>query len=154
MSTTTERTPFIAPLVDKAAQFIKERGAAAISELAEYLSAAGINVSGDAELTGEELAYYWRREELQILPVIASGSGEFVWTIAALLVNRTVDLDTSNLALLKLTWYGDLEASEQKRVKSHAEGHLAQALRRGDGRVPEALHRAWRKPKANADVAP
>lgn len=127
MALTTERRPFIAPLVDSAAQFIKERGAAAVSELAVYLSAAGVNVSGDAELTGEELAYRWGREELVALPVIASGSTEFVRTIAALLVNLTVDLDATNPALLKLTWGGrfdaHLEASKSNRYKSRTGGH-------------------------------
>jgi hypothetical protein len=127
MALTTERTPFIAHLVDSAEQFIKERGAAAVSELAVYLSAAGVNVSGDAELTGEDLAYRLDRQELLALPVIASGSIEFVRTIAALLVNRTVDLDATNPALLKLTWDGrwdaHREASKPNRYKSRTGGH-------------------------------
>jgi hypothetical protein len=80
-------------VTDIAAEFIKRRGAATVSELAVYLSAAGVNVRGDNEFAGEELAYLWRkRQEVPALPVIASGSTAFVRTIAALLVNRTVDL--------------------------------------------------------------
>ena len=106
MSTTTERTPFIAPLVDNAAQFIKERGAVTVSELAEYLSAVGVTVRGDAELTGEELAYFWDRKQFLALPVIASGSAIFLRIVEALLVNRSVHLDATNPALAKLTWDG------------------------------------------------
>ena len=106
MRKTTERKPFIAPVVDNAAQFIRERGAVTVGELAEYLSAA---------LTGEQLAYWWRqpRREFLGLPVIDSGSIEFVRTIAALLVNRTVDLDATDPALLKLTWDGRWEAHRE-----------------------------------------
>src|ERR1700757_4351669 len=111
MSTTRERKPFIAPVIDIAAEFVKKRGAATVSELAVYLSAAGVNVRGDDEFAGEELAYLWRRrQEVPALPVIASGSTAFVRTIAALLVNRTVDLDVTNPALLKLTWDGRWDA--------------------------------------------
>ena len=135
------RTPFIAPVVDIAAQFIKKRGAITVSELAVYLSAAGLNVSGDAELTGEELMYLWpRRKEAPALPVIrsgrtgfaarpviASGRPEFVRTIAALLVNRTVDLDATNPALIKLTWDGPwdahFEASTPVEDESRTAGH-------------------------------
>jgi hypothetical protein len=128
MSTSTERKPFIAPVVDIAAQFIRKRGAVTVSELAIYLSAAGLNVSGDAELTDEELGYLWRqRNEVPAQPVIASGSAEFVQAIAALLVNRTVDLDATNPALLKLTWDGrwdaHREASTPVKDKSRTAGH-------------------------------
>jgi len=127
MSTTTEIKPFIVHVVDNAAQFIKERGAVTVSELAEYLTAAGVTVRGDAELTGEELAYFQGREELLALPVIASGSTELVRTVAALVVNRTVDLDATNPALLKLTWDGRWdayrEASPPKKYKSRTGGH-------------------------------
>jgi hypothetical protein len=107
------RKPFIAPVVDIAAQFIKQRGAVTVSELAVYLSAAGINVRGDDEFAVPEL------------PVIASGSTEFVRTIAALLVNRRFDLDATNPALLKLTsrWYDDREASTPMKDNSHTGGH-------------------------------
>jgi hypothetical protein len=146
MSTTTERKPFIAPVVDNAAQFIKKRGAVTVSELAEYLSAAGINVSGDAELTGEELAYRWRRKKFLELPVIASGSIEFVRTIAALLVNRTVDLDASNPALLKLTWDGRWdahhEAPQPKRHKSRTGGHYHVLIVRDPG-GPQQVAECW-----------
>jgi hypothetical protein len=137
MSTTTQRKPFIAPLVDGAAQFIKEHAAVTVSELAEYLSAAGVNVCGDYEFTGEELAYFKGRKKSHLgrrgvrdfldLPVIASGSNEFVRTIAALLVNRTVDLDAINPSLLKLTWVGrwdaHFEASPPMKDKSRTGGH-------------------------------
>jgi hypothetical protein len=128
MSTTTERKPFIAPVIDNAAQFIKERGAVTVSELAEYLSAADVNISGDTELTGEELAYWWRkcRPEFLGLPVIAFGSTEFVRTIAALLINRTVDLDATNPAVLKLTWdgrWGAHRESQPNIYKSRTGGH-------------------------------
>jgi hypothetical protein len=127
VSTTTERTPFIKPLIDSAAQFIKERGAVTVSELAEHLTAAGVNVRGDAELTGEELAYLRNRQEFLALPVIASGSTEFVRITAALLVNRTVDLDATNPALTKLTWDGRWdayrEASPPKKHRSLTGGH-------------------------------
>jgi hypothetical protein len=130
------RTPFIAPVVDIAAQFIKNRGAVTVSELAVYLSAAGVNVVGDAEFAGEELAYllgqseelaYLLGKEVPALPVIASGSTEFVRTIAALLVNRRFDLDATNPALLKLTWDGrwddDREASTPMKDKSRTGDH-------------------------------
>jgi hypothetical protein len=122
------RKPFIAPVVDLAAQFIKKRGAVTVSELAVYLSAAGVNVRGDDEFAGEELAYFWpTREEVPALPVIASGSTEFVRTIAALLVNRTVDLDATNPALPKLTWDGRWDAhraaSTPVKDKSRTAGH-------------------------------
>src|ERR1700741_4702397 len=119
------RKPFIAPVVDVAAHFINKRGAVTVSELAVYLSAAGVNVRGDDEFAGEELAYLWRRKkEVPALPVIASGSTQFVRTIAALLVNRTVDLDATNPALLKLTWDGLWYApSTPMKVKNRARGH-------------------------------
>jgi hypothetical protein len=122
------RKPFIVPVVDIAAQFIKKRGAVTISELAIHLSAAGVNVRGGDEFAGEELAPLWRRrKEVPAVPVIASGSTEFVRTIAAVLVNRTVDLDATNPAVLKLTWDGrwddDREASTPMKDKSRTGGH-------------------------------
>ncbi|CPR10491.1 hypothetical protein BN971_01880 [Mycobacterium bohemicum DSM 44277] len=60
-------------------------------------------------------------------PVIASGSSEFVRTIAALLVNRTVELDATSPALLKLTWEGrrdtNREVSTPMKDKSRTGGH-------------------------------
>ncbi|CPR10492.1 hypothetical protein BN971_01881 [Mycobacterium bohemicum DSM 44277] len=64
MSTTRERKPFIAPVIDVAAEFIKKRGAVTVSELAVYLSAVGVNVRGDDEFTGKELAYLSRYGEV------------------------------------------------------------------------------------------
>lgn len=146
MSTTTERTPFIAPLVDNAAQFIKEHGAVTVSELAEYLTAAGVNVRGDAELTGEELAYLWDRKQFLGLPAIASGSTEFVRIMAALLVNRTVDLDATNPALAKLTWDGRRdayrEASPLTKEKSRTGGHYHVLTVRDPGE-PRQIAECW-----------
>jgi len=146
MSTTTERTPFIAPLVDNAAQFIKERGAVTVSELAEHLSAADVTVRGDAELTGEELAYLWDRKQLLALPVIASGSAIFVRIVEALLVNRSVHLDATNPALAKLTWDGrrdaSREASPSMRDTSRTGGHYHILTVRDPG-GPQQIAECW-----------
>jgi hypothetical protein len=142
LSTTTEGTPFIAPLVDSAAQFIRERGAAAISELAEYLSAAGVNVSGDAELTGNELAYRWGREKFLALPVIASGSVEFVRITAALLVNRGVQLDVADPAVAKLEWDARRSASSPTKEKSRTGGHYHILTVRDSG-GPQQVAECW-----------
>ena len=104
MATTKKRTLFIAHLVDGAAAFIEARGAVTISELAEYLAGAGVDVRGDDELTGEELAYYRYVRDFAALPVIATGSNEFVLITLALVVNRPVELDSSNPTLIKLIW--------------------------------------------------
>jgi hypothetical protein len=106
MTTTTKRTPFIAPAVAGAAEFIEARGAVTISELAEHLAGAGVNLDGDDELTGEELARYRGDKRFAALPVIATGSTEFVLITVALLVNRNVELDFSNPTLVKLIWGG------------------------------------------------
>ncbi|MGZ4524858.1 MAG: hypothetical protein ACXVX7_00075 [Mycobacterium sp.] len=122
-TTTAERTPFIAPLVDNAAQFVKEHGAVTVGELAEYLSTAGVNVSGDDELTGEKLTHLLESEKLLALPVIAAGSAQFVRITTALLVNRNVSLDTTNSTLLKLTWDDHHEASRPTMCKTRTGGH-------------------------------
>ena len=106
MTTTTKRTLFIAPLVDAAAEFIEAWGAVTISELAEYLAGSGVDVRGDDELTGEDLAYYRPNRDFAALPVIATGSNEFVLITLALMVNRNVKLDCSNPTLVKLIWGG------------------------------------------------
>jgi hypothetical protein len=149
MSTPTERKPFIAPVVDLAAQFIEKRGAVTVSELAEYLSAAGVNVSGDAELTGEELAYFLRRKQFLELPVIASGSAEFVGTVAALLVNRGgIDLDATNSAQLELSWddgrrSGMRPKTHPTRCKGpHTSGHY-HVLQVRDPGGPQQVAECW-----------
>lgn len=116
MTTTTKRAPFIAPLVDGAAEFIKTRGAVTISELAAYLAGAGVDVRGDDELTGEELAYYRRNKDFAALPVITTGSQKFMLITLALLVNRQVKLDFSDPALIKLIWdgRGDVSCRDDK----------------------------------------
>ncbi|SPM40518.1 Mycobacterium numidiamassiliense ORFan [Mycobacterium numidiamassiliense] len=118
---TTESRPFVAPLVDKAAQFIESQGWVTVSELAEFLDAAGVNVHGDVELTGRDLACTSRRDRFLPLDVIASGSLQFVRIVAALLINRAVDLDAANTALVKLTSAG-CDAARTK-VKSPTGGH-------------------------------
>jgi hypothetical protein len=102
----TERRPFVAPFVDEAAKFIKERGAVMVGELAEFLTDAGVDVRGDEELTGEDLARTSRRDKFSLLDVIASGSPQFLRITAALLINRAVSLDAANPALVKLRWAG------------------------------------------------
>jgi hypothetical protein len=104
MTTTEKRSLFIAPLVDAAAEFIKARGAVTISQLALHLAWAGVNVDGEDELTGEQLAYYRRDTYFAALPVITTGSHEFVLITLALLMNRNVELDFSNPGLVKLIW--------------------------------------------------
>ena len=146
MSTTTERTPFIAPLVDNAAQFVKERGAVTVSELADHLTTVGVNVRGDAQLTGEKLAYLQRSEKFLALPVICSGSLEFVRITEALLVNRTVELDATNPALLKLTWDGRWDAYRESasptKFRSRTGGHYHILTVRDPG-GPQQIAECW-----------
>lgn len=56
------------------------------------------------------------------LPVIASGSAEFVRITAALLVNRTVDLDATNPAVAKLRWEA-YPAAPPMKERSRTGGH-------------------------------
>jgi hypothetical protein len=105
MNTTEKRKPFIAPLVDGAADFIKASGAITISELAEYLAGAGVDVRGDDELTAEQLAYHRCDRDVTELPVIANGTTDFVLITLALLVNRLAgdaNLSTQQIACLQL----------------------------------------------------
>jgi hypothetical protein len=119
MATTEKRSLFITPLVDGAAEFVEAGGAVTISELAEYQACAGVDVRGDDELTGEELAYHRRDRDFAALPVIATGSTEFVLIALALLVNRNVELDFSNPALIKLVWGGRWDTSRGKSAEYH-----------------------------------
>jgi hypothetical protein len=144
-STTSERTPFIAPLVDKATQFIKEHGAVTISELAEYLSTAGVNADGDEELTGKELAYFRRKKGFQDIPVIASGSFEFLRIIAAVLVNRNVKLDAANRAQAKLVCDGsDYCAVPPEKYRGFTGGHYHILTVRDLG-DPQQIAQCWRE---------
>lgn len=117
MTTSEKRSLFIAPLLDGAVEFIKARGAVTISQLAEHLASAGVNLDGDYKLTGETVAYRLGNGDFLRLPVIATGSYEFVLITSALLVNRrTIRLDLSNPTLVKLTWDGpaDVPSADDK----------------------------------------
>lgn len=136
MTTSEKRSLFIAPLVDGAVDFIKARGAVTISELAEYLEDAGVDVRGDDELTGEELAYYRRNNDFAALSVIATGSDQFVLITLALLVNRPVELDFSNPTLIKLIW--DVPAGELSKDETLITTSFSSATRADRSKSPNA----------------
>ena len=126
MTTTKKRSLFIARKVDGAAKFIEARGAVTISELAEYLAGTGVDVRGHDGLMGRELARHRGDKRFAALPVIATGSTEFVLIMLALLVNRNVELDLSDPALVKLIWGGRWDeptGSKLSELKTPTGGH-------------------------------
>ena len=145
MTTTKKRSLFIARKVDGAAEFIEARGAVTISELAEYLAGTGVDVRGDDGLTGNQLAYHGRDRNFSALPVIATGSTEFVLIMLALLVNRNVELDFSDPALIKLTWGGRWDEPAQRKpceIKTPSGGHY-HILEVRDPGGPEQVTKCW-----------
>ena len=145
MTTTKKRSLFIARKVDGAAEFIEARGAVTISQLAEYLAGAGVNLDGTEKLTGGQLAYYRDDGDFAALPVIATGSTEFVLITLALLVNRNVELDFSDPALVELVWGGrwDVPAgSEFFDYRTRTGGHYHILTVRDPG-GPEQVAECW-----------
>ncbi len=125
----------------KTGSSIWARGAVTISQLVGHLAWAGVNLDGNDELTGEELAHYRGDKRLAALPVIATGSNEFVLITLALLVNRTVKLDFSNPALVKLIWdgRGNIPCCD---YKTRTAGHYHVLFVRDPG-GPEQVAQSW-----------
>jgi hypothetical protein len=72
------------------------------------------------------LAYHRRNRNFSALPIIATGSTEFVLITLALLVNRNVELDFSDPALVKLIWGGRWDeptGSKLSELKTPTGGH-------------------------------
>jgi hypothetical protein len=145
MTTTKKRSLFIARKVDGAAEFIEARGAVTISELAEYLAGTGVDVRGYDGLMGRELARYRGDKRFAALPVIATGSTEFVLIMLALLVNRNVELDLSDPALIKLIWGGRWDEPAERKpreIKTPTGGHY-HILEVRDPGGPEQVVKCW-----------
>jgi hypothetical protein len=117
MTTSEKRSLFIARKVDGAAEFIEAHGAVTISELAKYLAGTGVDVRGDDGLTGRDLALYRGDKRFAARRVIATGSTEFVLIMLALLVNRNVELDLSDPALIKLIWGGRWDEPAERKPR-------------------------------------
>jgi hypothetical protein len=143
-ATETKRSLFIAHLVDGAVDFIKAHGDITISQLADHLAGAGVDVRGVDHLSGQELARYWGQEKFAALPVIATGSNQFLLIALALLVNRDVVLDSSNPTLAKLIWGGrwDVPRSKLRGDKTRTGGHYHILTVRDPG-GPEQVAECW-----------
>jgi hypothetical protein len=87
---------------------------------------------------------YRRNRDFAALPVIATGSNEFVLITLALLVNRTVELDFSNPTLVKLVWdgRGDVACSKLSNYKTRTGGHYHIFTVRDPG-GPEQVADCW-----------